>query len=328
MGATNGRTGTVSQAGFLTTVQDGGRAGFRRYGISGGGALDSHALRVANLLLENDRNAAGLEITLGGLRMRFDGPQLVAWCGGGFDVRIGGASLPPGRVGLVQAGEEVAFNHPKIGCRAWLAIAGGVNVAPVLESRATDLRAGFGGFDGRPLRSGDVVPLGRTAVSTVGGNPKIFSWSAPADWAMPAKSEPVLRFTRGSDWPRFTAAAQQALTSSAYAVTAESNRMGARLDGPLLWRIDQADLISEAVVPGTVQVPPNGRPILLLGDCQTIGGYPKIGHVITVDLPIAAQLCAGQQVRFHEISLTEAHRLFLEREAELSRFCVGVSLHH
>jgi antagonist of KipI len=321
------KTLIVVQAGFLTTVQDLGRGGFQRFGISSGGALDTHALRVANLLVENEETAAGLEITLGGLRIRFDGPRLVAWCGGAFDVTIGSAPFSAGRVGLVQAGEELAFNQSKVGCRAWLAIAGGVDVAPVLESRSTDLRAVFGGLDGRALRSGDVVPLGVRLPGAAATHEKIFSWSAPADWATPARAEPIVRFVRGVDWQRFNPSAHQALSSSAFAVTSDSNRMGARLDGPLLWRVDEGDLISEAVAPGTIQVPPSGKPILLLGDCQTIGGYPKIGHVITVDLPIAAQLCAGSRVRFREIPLGEAHRLFLERECELELFRVGVQLH-
>jgi antagonist of KipI len=283
---------------------------------------------VANLLVENDKAAAGLEITLGGLRVRFDGPRLVAWCGGVFDVTIASAPFSSGRVGLVQAGEELSFNQPRIGCRAWLAIAGGIDVLPVLASRSTDLRAAFGGLDGRALRRGDVVPLGDHSPVTAGTGQRIFSWSAPADWATTAKSEPVLRYVRGADWDRFSATAHQALSHSAFAVTSDSNRMGARLEGPVLGRIDQRDLISEAVAPGTIQVPPSGKPILLLGDCQTIGGYSKIGHVITVDLPIAAQLCPGSSVRFREVPISEAHRLFLERERELELFCVGVQLHH
>jgi antagonist of KipI len=318
---------TVRQAGFLTTVQDLGRPGLQRFGISPGGALDAHALRVANLLLANEETAAGLEITLGGLRVAFDEPRLVAWCGGDFDVRIGEAALSPGRVGLVQAGEELFFNRSNVGCRAWLALAGGIDVAPVLHSRSTDLRAGFGGFDGRPLSHGDLVPLLNHAPSLdLKRQMRIFSWRAPADWAMPAKANPVLRFIRGADWQRLNAAAQQTFLNAEFTISPDSNRMGARMEGPLLRREDRGDLISEAVAPGTIQVPPNGKPILLLGDCQTIGGYPKIAHVITVDFPAAAQLRPGDRVRFREVSLSEAHQLLLAREAELRRFSVGVSL--
>jgi len=136
----------------------------------------------------------------------------------------------------------------------------------------------------------------------------------------------MLRFIPGVDWNRFNASTLRRLTSEAFTVSPDSDRMGVRLDGPKLERMDNVDLISEAVAPGTIQVPPSGKPILLLGDCQTIGGYPKIGHVITVDLGVAAQLRAGDHARFSEVSLADAHRLLLEREHEFQRFRVGVSL--
>jgi antagonist of KipI len=142
----------------------------------------------------------------------------------------------------------------------------------------------------------------------------------------PAKRYPALRFIRGVDWDRFNASTLQRFTSEAFAVSPDSDRMGVRLDGPELKREDESDLISEAVAPGTIQVPPSGKPILLLGDCQTIGGYPKIAHVITVDLGIAAQLRAGEGVRFFEVSLQDADRLLLERESDLERFRIGLSL--
>jgi antagonist of KipI len=320
---------TVRHPGFLTLVQDLGRVGFRRFGVSVGGALDPHALRIANLLVENDEAAAGLEITLGGFRGHFDDRRLVAWCGGGFDVRIGEVSLPPGHVGAIEAEEELVIGPPKTGCRAWLAISGGIDSPKVLDSRSTDLRAEFGGLDGRALRAGDVVRLGvpTNGADGVAGllrKEKVSAWSAPVNWTSTAVDSPVLRFVRGSDWDRFDPSAHQIIGHQIFTVSQDSNRMGARLDGPLLWRKDYADLISEAVVAGTVQVPPNAKPILLLGDCQTIGGYPKIAHVIAVDLALAAQLRPCDSVRFREISLPEAHRLLLKRERDLGLFRVGL----
>lgn len=149
---------------------------------------------------------------------------------------------------------------------------------------------------------------------------------APHDWASPARLHPVLRFVRGVDWNRFNASSLQLFTRQRFAVSPDSDRMGVRFDGPELKREDEVDLISEAVAPGTIQVPPSGKPILLLGDCQTIGGYPKIAHVITVDLPIAAQVRAGDHVSFTEVSLADAHGLLLEREHDLDRFRIGLSL--
>jgi len=315
----------VARSGFLTSVQDVGRTGFREFGVSAGGALDPFALRVANLLVGNDEAAAGLEITFGGLQLHFQEERIVAWCGGEFDVRVGSTALPVGHAALVRAGDELKFGRSEIGCRAWLAISGGINVPIVLSSRSTDLRANFGGFNGRALRDGDVLPLVQKPRSTPAAA-GISSWTAPHDWVSPAKHEPTLRFVRGVDWNRFSASTLQHFMNELFAVSSDSDRMGVRLDGPELKREDNVDLISEAVAPGTIQVPPSGKPILLLGDCQTIGGYPKIAHVITVDLGIAAQLRAGDRVRFSEVSLADAHHLLLEREREFDRFRIGLSL--
>jgi antagonist of KipI len=315
----------VKRAGFVTSVQDLGRTGLRQFGVSTSGALDSFALRVANLLVGNGERAAGLEITLGGLQLRFDDERIVAWCGGEFDVHIGSTALPAGHTAFLRAGEELKFGRPQIGCRCWLAVSGGIDVPLVLGSRSTDLRANFGGFEGRTLRDGDVIPLGprpRSATPATG----ISSWTAPHDWASPAKRDPILRFVRGIDSSRFNDVTIQHFASEAFTVLPDSDRMGVRFDSPELQREDNVDLTSEAVAPGTIQVPPSGKPILLLGDCQTIGGYPKIAHVITVDLGIAAQLRAGDHVRFSEVSLADAHRLLLERERELERFRIGLSL--
>jgi antagonist of KipI len=219
------------------------------------------------------------------------------------------------------------FGRPQSGCRSWLAISGGIDVPIVLGSRSTDLRASYGGVEGRVLRDGDILLLGARPGSLTLATTGIGSWTGPHDWVSPAKRDPMLRFVPGADWARFNASTLQRFTSESFAVSPDSDRMGVRLDGPELQRENNVDLISEAVVPGTIQVPPSGQPILLLGDCQTIGGYPKIAHVITIDLGIAAQLRAGDVVRFSEISLAEAHRLLLQRERELERFRIGLSLH-
>jgi antagonist of KipI len=323
---------SVTRAGFLTSVQDLGRNGFRQFGVSLGGALDAHALRVANLLVGNDESDAGLEITLGGVRMRLEDKRVIAWCGGEFDVRVGSTPLPAGHSCLLDADDELTINQPKIGRRAWLTISGGIDVPLVLGSRSTDLRATFGGLNGRALRDGDGLPLGkqsefsRSLVDLL-REQRVASWSSPTEWSSTAKTETVLRVIRGVDWSRFNDVMIQRLTSDAFVVSPDSDRMGVRFDGPELRRNDDIDLVSEAVAPGTIQVPPSGRPILLLRDCQTIGGYPKIAQMITVDLSLAAQLRAGDHVRFSEVSMAKAHRLLLERERQLERFRIGLSLH-
>jgi antagonist of KipI len=322
----------ILRAGFLTTVQDLGRSGWRQFGVSVGGALDAHALRVANCLVGNDERAAGIEITSGLVRLRFNDERIIAWCGGEYNLTTGSKNIPSGHSARVEADQEISVSGPRRGCRGWLAISGGIDVPLVIGSRATDLRAKFGGFEGRALQDGDHLFLGtKSSRATCWikklGEEIIASWGAPPYWAGPLEEKPILRFVRGAHWNRFQARAHQAFFTEGFAVTAESDRMGARLEGVKLEGRVTGDLVSEAVAAGTIQVPPNGQPIILLGDCQTIGGYPKIAHVITVDLPIAAQLREGDRVHFLEVSVPEAHRLLLEREREMERFRVGLTLH-
>jgi len=319
-------TAIVTRAGFLSSVQDLGRTGFRQFGVSTSGALDPFALRVANLLVRNDEGAAGLEITLGGLQLNFDDERIVAWCGGEFDVHVGSTVLPAGHACFVSTGQQLKFGSAKVGCRSWLAISGGIDVPSVLGSRSTDLRANFGGLEGGALRDGDAIRLLAQSGSPIPAT-GISSWTAPHAWISPAKRDPILRFVRGIDSKRFNDVTIQRFTNHEFIASPDSDRMGVRFGGPELKQIDNVDLVSEAVAPGTIQVPPGGKLILLLGDCQTIGGYPKIAQVITVDLGIAAQLRAGDRVRFSEVSLADAHRLLLERERELELFRVGLSLH-
>src|SRR5262245_57815304 len=226
----------VTRAGFLTSVQDLGRTGLRQFGVPTSGALDSFALRVANLLVGNDEGAAGLEITLGGLQLRFQDERIVAWCGGEFEVQIGSQALPVGHVAHLQAGDELKFGRAQSGCRCWVAISGGIDVPVVLGSRSTDLRANFGGLEGRTLRDSDHVSLGEFQRSETAATAGISSWAGPHDWVSPAKQYPVLRFIRGADWDRFTASTLQRFTSEAFAVSPDSDRMGVRLDGPELKR--------------------------------------------------------------------------------------------
>lgn len=311
----------ILRAGPLTTVQDLGRPNFRREGISPGGALDSHAARIANLLVGNRDDAAVLEITYGPFRACISDERIIAWCG----ATLGEKEFSPGRPIRISANEELNFAAPARGCRRWLAISGGIDSPLVLGSRATDLRGGFGGLDGRAVRDGDRLPLGES-VELAHFSESRASWSAPNEWSQTAPAHPVLRLVVGSEWDAFTRAARAALAEETYLVHADSDRMGARLTGALLPRKKKTEMISEAVAPGTIQVPDGAQPILLLGDCQTLGGYPKIAHVITVDLPVAAQLRPNDRVRFQIVSLESARELFLSRQNDLERFRAGLQL--
>src|SRR5213078_1844917 len=187
--------------------------------------------RVANLLAGNDESAAGLEITFGGMRLRFADDRIVVWSGGNFDVRIGSTSLPAGHPALVRAGEEFSIDSPAGGCRAWLAISGGIDVPVVLRSRSGDLRAGFGGVKGRPIRDGEEFPLGENSarsgvlIDKLRGE-KIGRWKPPHDWSSTARRTPALRYVRGADSRRFRESALQSLNNESFFVSPDSDRMG------------------------------------------------------------------------------------------------------
>ncbi|MFL6537103.1 MAG: biotin-dependent carboxyltransferase family protein [Chthoniobacterales bacterium] len=322
---------TVERAGFLNAVQDLGRLGAREHGVSVGGALDPFALRIANALVGNDDAAAGIEITFGAVELRFDDERVIAWIGEDFDVRIGKRKVPASHATLVAARDKLTISAPQSPSRAWLAISGGIDVPFVLGSRSTDLRSGFGGLNGRALRDRDRLQLGtssrtsRRIVRTLRDR-RIGDWTAQSSWVHNRSAHVFLRVTRGSDWSRFTAEAQTTFRRWTYSVLRDSDRMGARLAGPSLKRARSEEMLSEPVAPGTIQVPPDGKPILLLNDCQTIGGYPKIAHVITVDLGAAARLRPDDVVQFREVKLEEAHALLLEREQDFERFRLGLNL--
>ncbi|MGH7938926.1 MAG: biotin-dependent carboxyltransferase family protein, partial [Chthoniobacterales bacterium] len=302
----------------LMTVQDLGRLRHRHEGIAQGGALDLHAARVANLLVGNVEESALIEITLGPARLGFSDERIIACCGADSGISLG----KPLRV---RPNEELELRVPSSGCRSWIAVSGGIAVPPVLGSRATDLRGHFGGLEGRALQDGDELPLGKPE-RQLSFSGRSAPWSAPNEWVRTAGQHPVLRIVPGSEWKDFTPAARSAFLQNAYVVSQKADRMGARLEGAELARTRETELISEAVVPGTIQIANDRQPILLLGDCQTIGGYPKIAHVITVDLPLAAQLRPNDRVRFEVVSREEAYALYRARAADLERFRIGLRL--
>lgn len=299
---------TVLRPGALTTVQDLGRPGLRAAGVTAGGAADRFALRLANLLVGNPEEAAGLEMTLQGAELEFGEAAWVVITGG----EPGGASMNrPQRIG---AGERLRLGRMKTGCRAYLAVAGGLVAPRVLGGCGTDLRGGFGGHEGRALRAGDVLHTRRVERKIRG------HWRVdPA--ILPAYSDqPVVRVVAGPQAGEF----EGTLAGREFIVGPESDRMGLRLQGEPLRPRRSLELLSSVVVPGTVQVPPAGGPIVLLADAQTLGGYPQIAHVVTADLPLLAQLRPGDRVRFEEVTLADALRLRREQERNLAMLREGL----
>jgi antagonist of KipI len=311
-------TVSVISAGFQTTVQDCGRTGLRKFGVTPGGALDPISLRLVNLLVGNLECTAGLECVSGRLRLRFHDERILAWSGGEFEVRLGDKLVPVLHCARVSTDIEIL---PQRGGRAWLAISGGINVPEILGSRATDLRAHFGGREGRALRDGNELPLGVESELCARVRDEIpdhvSDWSAPR---FVARGK-LLRIIRGKNWDDNIGAK---LLAQKFRVAMNSDRMGLRLQGEEIASASRRELVSEAVTPGTVQLPPSGAPVVLLQGCQTIGGYPKIAHVITVDLGYAAQLQPLDEVRFELIELEEARQLLRKREREIALFRAGL----
>jgi antagonist of KipI len=322
----------ILKPGLLTTVQDLGRPGYQQYGIVVGGALDAFAARTANLILGNEDNAAVLEMAQTGPDLRFDTETLVAWCGADFDAKVAGQPLPRDRAVRVAAGETISFGFARSGWRAWLAVAGGIDVPLVLGSRSTYRRAGIGGHQGRPLAAGDNLPLGapgeraqRLLASLRTADQRAARWTVrPETLGRPAAADTV-RAVRGPEWAWFQPEAQQAFFSAEWEATREADRMGVRLQGPALTLLKPREMISSAVNTGVVQVPAAGQPIVLLPSRQSVGGYPRLAAVAAVDLGRFTQLRPGDKVRFEEIPLAQAHELYLARERDVTRLRLGLA---
>ncbi|MBP6897943.1 MAG: biotin-dependent carboxyltransferase [Pseudacidovorax sp.] len=320
----------VHKPGLLASVQDLGREGHRQRGICPGGALDRAALAVANRLVGNACGAAGLELTMGNAELRFEASTRIALMGDDFGARLDGRALRPGWSVPVQAGARLVLGGVnaqagKAGVRSWLAVAGGINVPQVLGSRSTDLKAGFGGLDGRALKKGDRLPLGASALSEAQRARPAFGIHPLDPWRDEGAAEPVcalppedgvwpLRVMPGPEYAQFGAAARTQFWQAAWRITPQSNRMGSRLEGPALKRGHEVDMLSAGVVPGTIQVPPSGQPIVLMGDAQTTGGYPRIGVVIRADLWKLAQAPLGSRLRMVEVDAAAAARAWLALE--------------
>jgi len=327
----------VIRPGMLTTVQDLGRPGWQCHGVTPGGALDSTAMRLANLLVGNPEGAAGLEITLVGPVLRFAEPALIAVCGADFEVTCGGAPVPPWRPVRLAGGSELSFGAARSGSRIYLAVAGGIAVPRVLGGRGTHLAAGFGGFEGRPLQPADILKIGPPSpwARRFGGGPLFAGGIIPARWeisggARPSYSrEPSVRVVRGPQWDWFPEDVRARFLGEACTVAPQSDRMGLRLNPPVtpLALGPAREMISEGVTAGAVQVPPDGRPIVMLADRQTIGGYPKIAVVASVDLPLLAQLCPGDRLAFREVPLAEAQEQRIADERQFATLKQGIALH-
>lgn len=303
---------TVIKPGMLTTVQDLGRRGYQGLGVPVSGPMDAYSHRLANLAVGNPDSAAALEITLLGPELVADGDLECAVAGAEIEVRVDGAPVAANVPFVVPSGGRIRCGARRRGARMTLAVRGGFDVPATLGSRATHLVSQMGPFGGRVLRAGDVLPVGAHGASAATGahGADRFPLELPDGGARVRVLPAVHR-------ERFADEAWERLTTARYTVTPQSNRMGYRLEGPALAHIGAADILSEAMPVGVIQVPASGQPILLLAECATTGGYATIANVMTADLPIAGQLAPGDWIAFAACTRAEALSALRAREAAL-----------
>ena len=301
---------TIQSPGLFTTIQDAGRTGYQQYGFAAGGALDQHAMTMANLLVFNEPGEAVLEMTLLGADITFNSSNMIAITGGACQPKRNGVDVPMYTALGMKAGDTLAIGAVTEGCRIYMSFAGGLHVPSVMGSKSTQIKYGLGGYDGRALKAGDVVHFSAPIASPNGLNERIL----PAVVKQPGVQ--LLRVVMGPQDAAFSKEALDTFLQEEYAVTNESDRMGYRLEGKALTFTSGADIISDAIALGSVQVPSSGKPIVLLSDRQTVGGYAKIATVISVDIPVIAQCKMGDKVRFAKVSVQEAQRLYKKRQAQ------------
>jgi len=300
----------VQDAGPLTTVQDLGRMGQLRVGLPRSGPMDRDAFVLANRLVGNDDNSAGLECTLMGPRLEFAEARWVAVTGADVFLALDGEEMPRWESFRVPAGGVLRIGAARTGVRAYLAIAGGITTPPVLGSRATYLRGGLGGFNGRGLRKHDTLPLGPAPAGETARRVRAEMVPTPGD-------EPRIDTILGPQDDRFTAAGIAALFEGPYEMLPQSDRMGARFRGARIEHTQGHDIISDGIALGSIQVIGDGQPIVLLVDRQTAGGYTKIGAVCSYEIGRIGQLKPGQRLRFRQVTVAAAHARLAARRAAL-----------
>jgi antagonist of KipI len=316
----------VLRPGMFSVLQDLGRVGHQCHGVPVTGAMDEWSHRSANILVGNAEDAAVLECTLTGPTVQFTRNTLLAVCGAELRITAADRPVPKGCAVMLRRGVTLEFGERHSGMRMYLAVRGGFATAPVLGSRSTYLPGNFGGHEGRALRKNDRVPLAPSdrdepllaleRLLVQSGSP--FVAAARGEAQLPAGSPEGLRFIAGPQWNAFSTEAKERFVSLPFTISARSDRMGCRLEGPNLQLTQPLEMISEATSFGTVQVPPDGRPIVLMADRQSAGGYPKLAYVASADLPRLAQAPPGTSIRFTRVDQFAAERAWLHFEDQLA----------
>lgn len=319
----------IVKPGFLSTLQDLGRPGFQSEGVPVCGAMDSDALRFANLLVGNVEEACCIEITLQGTEFEITDDSLIAFTGGGSRLVINDKDAPFGKAIRIGKGSTVKLQASSYGCRSYLAIGGGFQVERIMNSASTYLPSQFGGKGGRALRSGDVLHAdkGSSLVEKIRQSLKpVPSGFSVASWGLPPenKNNRVMIF-EGPEFGWLTRTSQDKIDQIELTGLPTSNRMGIRLRSENFERLDSKELLSTSVSKGTIQCTPDGNLIILMSDCQTTGGYARVAQVAATSLSRCAQLRPGDTVQFSRISFAEAEQLFLERQLKIEEIKKGIA---
>lgn len=304
----------VLQGGALTTVQDAGRIGYQDTGFSVSGVMDYRSFRMANMLLGNEENEAVLEVSIMGPTITFTRDNTFTITGGDFSAALNNRNIDLYTAIPVKKGDTLRLGPVKEGARAYIAFAGGMDIPSVMGSKSTNLKCRIGGHKGRKLEAGDEIAF---------KNPKPILSNMYKRYEIVREFQEkdiTLRVILGPQIEYFTKEGIRTLLESEYTVSEEYDRMGCRLKGPAISSINGVDIISDGIALGSIQIPASGTPIIMMADRQTIGGYAKIATVIHVDIPKLAQRMPGNKIRFQEITIEEAARLYKKEEKELKRF--------
>jgi antagonist of KipI len=313
---------SITKPGILTTLQDLGRNGFRRFGINQNGAMDKIAVRLINSLLGNDENAAVLEMHFPAPEFLFEETAFFALGGADFSAKLNGEAIDNWKICFARKGSILKFDEKIFGNRAYLAIKDGFAIETWLNSASTNLKARIGGLQGRKLQSGD-----RIAFNQIANRQSPIVNRGVSNSLIPFYSKfPTVRVVAGAEFELLTAISQQNFLKENFTITHNSDRMGFRLAGEPLYLLESKEMISSAVNFGTIQLLPDGQMIVLMADHQTSGGYPRLANVISTDLPLLAQLGANDKVAFHLISLEDAENLLIKFEKNLNFLKIGVNL--
>ncbi|EOP95666.1 biotin-dependent carboxyltransferase family protein [Bacillus cereus] len=320
----------VLHAGMFTTVQDLGRSYYQQFGVPVGGAMDKNALRLINMLVGNEENEAGLEMTILGPKLLIKKTTLLAIGGADMEPLLNGERIPLWRPILAEEGSMLCFGKVKSGCRAYVTFAGGIHIERTMGSKSTYIRAAIGGIEGRMLKKGDCFQIGTYSemanrfIQDLQKDERIKTKWVISNSVIPKyKKHPKLRVITDFEYDQFIEESRKAFFTKEYKVSNYADRMGYRVEGEVLNRIEEKEILSSPVTFGTIQVPNGGQPIILMVDRQTTGGYPRMGNIISVDLPLLAQLKPGDYVSFEKITLEEAEQLYIEQEVNsnlLKRF--------